>query len=63
MKKKLSRQCAECGSDNIIYNREKDQTLCNDCGAIFEELAPGEEDDFEEVFDEEVPSHAKKRRG
>ncbi len=62
MKRKLSQLCAECGSNNVLYDRDKDQSICQDCGAIFEELAPGDEDEFEEVFDEEVPAHAKKKR-
>ncbi len=59
MKGKLKKLCAECGSDNVIYDREKDQLICQDCGMIFEELAPDEEDDFEEVLEEDVPRHAK----
>jgi transcription initiation factor TFIIIB Brf1 subunit/transcription initiation factor TFIIB len=59
MKRSLKKLCAECGSDNVIYDREKDQSICQDCGAIFEELAPEEEDEFEEVFEEDVPKHAK----
>ena len=59
MKGSLKKTCAECGSDNVVYDREKDQLLCQDCGAIFEELTAGDEDDFEEVLEEEVPRHAK----
>jgi transcription initiation factor TFIIIB Brf1 subunit/transcription initiation factor TFIIB len=59
MKGNLKKLCAECGSDNVIYDREKDQSICQDCGSIFEELAPEDEDDFEEVFNEKVPKHAK----
>jgi len=55
MKKKLRQTCAECGSSNVVYNREDDQLLCHDCGAIFEELTPEEEEKYEEVLDEDVP--------
>jgi len=59
MKRKLRNICGECGSSNVIYNREDDQVICQDCGAIFEELSPDEEEDYEEVLEEEVPKHAK----
>jgi len=59
MKTKLRQSCAECGSDNVIYDREKDQIICQDCGAIFEELTPEEEEEYEEVLEEEIPKHAK----
>jgi len=59
MKTKLRQSCGECGSDNVIYKRDEDQVICQDCGAIFEELSPDEEDDYEEVLEEEVPRHAK----
>ena len=60
MKRSMKRICAECGSDNVIYDRERDQLICNDCGSIFEELIPDEEERYEEVFEEEVPRHAKR---
>ncbi len=55
MKKKLRKTCVECGSSNIVYNREDDQTICQDCGAIFEELTPEEEEELEAVAEEDVP--------
>lgn len=55
MKKKLRNSCAECGSTNVIYDREDDKIICQDCGAIFEELSAGDEEDYEEVLDEDVP--------
>lgn len=61
MKGSLKKTCAECGSDNVSYDRDKDQLLCKDCGAIFEELTGEDEDDFEEVLEEDVPSHAKSK--
>ena len=42
-------ECPECGSSNIIYKKEKDQIICKDCGAIFEQLNPEEEKKFEEA--------------
>jgi len=62
MKEKLKKECPECGSTNVIYNREKDQLTCQDCAAIFEELGPEDEEDLEEVVEEDVPSHGKKKR-
>jgi len=62
MKTKLRQNCGECGSTNVIYKRDDDQVVCQDCGAIFEELSPDEEEDYEEVLEEDVPSHAKKKK-
>lgn len=39
-------ECAECGSKNVHYNK-KQQIICRDCGAIFEELISKEEKKFE----------------
>ena len=55
MKKKLTSECPECGSSNVIYNKDKDQLVCQDCGIIFEELAPEDEQIEEEVSREAVP--------
>jgi transcription initiation factor TFIIIB Brf1 subunit/transcription initiation factor TFIIB len=41
------KECPDCASDNIIYDDERDQVICRDCGLIFEPLAPGEEERFE----------------
>ncbi len=41
------KECPECGSDNIVYKRKEDQLACQECGAIFEELSPDDEKDFE----------------
>jgi len=62
MKEKLKNECPECGSTNVIYKRVEDQLLCQDCGTIFEELSPEDEEDLEEVVEEDVPKHAKKKR-
>ena len=45
-------ECAECSSKNVHYNEEKQQILCRDCGAIFEELTPEEEKKFEKAHDQ-----------
>ncbi len=55
MKKKLRQTCAECGSMNVVYNRETDQLMCKDCGAIFEELTEKDEKEYEDVLEEDVP--------
>ncbi len=46
-------ECAECGSKNSHYDKEKQQIVCRDCGAIFEELTPNEEKKFEKAHDQE----------
>jgi transcription initiation factor TFIIIB Brf1 subunit/transcription initiation factor TFIIB len=46
-------ECPECGSNNVFYNKDKGQIICRDCGAIFEELLPKEERQFEEAHEQE----------
>jgi len=62
MKDKLKNECPECGSTNVIYKRNEDQLVCQDCGTIFEELGPEDEEELEEVMEEKVPSHGKKKK-
>ena len=52
MAKPKKDECAECGSRNVHYNKESQQTVCRDCGAIFEELMPKEEKIFEKARDQ-----------
>ncbi len=52
MTKLKKNECAECGSNNVRYNKEKQQIICGDCGVIFEELAPEEEKKFEKARDQ-----------
>ncbi|MBW3023340.1 hypothetical protein KY308_04515 [Candidatus Woesearchaeota archaeon] len=62
MKEKLKKECPECGSEDVLYDREKDQVVCQSCGTIFEELGSEEDEEaFEEVVEEDVPSHRKKK--
>jgi transcription initiation factor TFIIIB Brf1 subunit/transcription initiation factor TFIIB len=42
-------ECPECGSNNVLFNEKKQQIVCRDCGAIFEELMPEEEKQFEKA--------------
>ena len=42
-------ECAECGSTDVVYNKKTQQTICQDCGAIFEELNPEDEKKFEKA--------------
>jgi len=37
------KECPECGSSNVIYSKISDNTICQDCGAIFAKLIPEEE--------------------
>lgn len=45
-------ECPECGSGNVHYNEKTNQIFCKDCGAIFEELTPKEEEKFEKAKDQ-----------
>jgi len=51
MKLKDVKRCPECGSDNILYKKKEDEIVCKDCGAIFSELTPEMEKDFEKASD------------
>ncbi len=53
MKAKMKVECPECGSTNVIYDKEKDETICQDCGAVFAELDPKDEQEFEDAHDQE----------
>ena len=44
---KQVKECPECYSDNLIYNEDKEQVICKECGEIFEPLTPKEEEKFE----------------
>jgi ribosomal protein S27E len=37
------RECPSCCSENIVHNEARDQVVCQDCGEIFEPLAPKDE--------------------
>lgn len=43
------KECTECGSNNVVYSKISDNTICQDCGAIFAKLIPEEERKFEKV--------------
>ncbi len=45
------RNCPACGSDNVIYRKVEDEMYCQDCGEVYAELAPGDEDDYERASD------------
>lgn len=53
MKEQLKKECQECGSAKVIYDKEKDESICQDCGAVFAELTPKEEKKFEEAHEQE----------
>ncbi len=36
------KDCPDCGSENVTFDIETEQLICQDCGLIFEEL-PGDE--------------------
>jgi len=41
------KECPDCASQNIVYNDERQQVICRDCGLIYEPLAPDIEKRFE----------------
>ena len=45
-------ECPECGSNNVLYNKKRQQIVCKDCGDIFEELTPDEEKKFEKAHEQ-----------
>lgn len=51
MTKPKKDECAECGSKNVHYNEKKQQIVCKDCAAIFEEMTPEREKQFEKAHD------------
>jgi transcription initiation factor TFIIIB Brf1 subunit/transcription initiation factor TFIIB len=34
------KECPDCASTNIIYDEKEQQVICQDCGLIYEPLAP-----------------------
>jgi len=46
---KRRKDCPDCGSDNIMFDTETEQLICQDCGLIFEELP----EDMEKAYKEE----------
>ena len=46
-------ECAECGSKNVHYNKKTQQIICRACGAIFEDLIPKEEKQFEKAREQQ----------
>ncbi len=41
------KECPDCASQNIVYNDERQQVICRDCGLIYEPLTPEAEAKFE----------------
>ena len=33
-------ECSACASLNIVYNDEREQVICKECGLIFEPMIP-----------------------
>jgi len=48
---KKVKACPECGSDDIIYNKKREEILCRSCGLIFTELTPEQEKKYKRVSD------------
>lgn len=40
------KECPDCASQNLVYNEERQQVICRDCGLIYEPLAPEMEKQF-----------------
>ncbi len=47
------KECPDCASENIVYDNERDQVICRDCGLIYEPLTPADEERFELAHGEE----------
>ena len=41
------KECPECGSTNVVCNKQRNQLICRDCGVIYEPMAPAREEQFE----------------
>lgn len=41
-----TKECPDCASQNLVYNEERQQIICRDCGLIYEPLAPDVEKQF-----------------
>ena len=41
------KECPDCASPNLIYNGDRQQIICRECGLIYEPLAPDMEKKFE----------------
>ena len=48
---KKVKACPECGSTDILYKKKQDEIICEECGAIFSQLAPADEKKFEDASD------------
>ncbi len=71
------KECPDCASLRIVYNEEREQVICRDCGLIYEPMAPVLEQKFESThgfgrrpeakekvmikLEEEKPKKAKKK--
>jgi len=54
------KECPDCASQNLVYNEERQQVICRDCGLIYEPLAPEMEKQFEATHGM-APVEAKER--
>jgi transcription initiation factor TFIIIB Brf1 subunit/transcription initiation factor TFIIB len=43
--------CPDCGSTDIKYDDKEDEVICNECGLIFEPMAPAAEKTFEKTHE------------
>lgn len=48
------KECPDCASDNIVYDDEREQVICRDCGLIFEPLTPDDETHYEAGYGADV---------
>ena len=56
------KECPDCASDNIVYDDERDQVICRECGLIYEPLTPDEESRFEVSHGADVDMPPKKSK-
>jgi len=55
------KECPDCASQNIVYNEERQQVICRECGLIYEPLTPEAEAKFESSHEFRPRTEAKER--
>jgi transcription initiation factor TFIIIB Brf1 subunit/transcription initiation factor TFIIB len=40
------KECPDCASADIIHNDHRQQVICKDCGLIYQELTPMDEERY-----------------
>ena len=56
------KECPDCASTEIIHNPERQQVVCKECGLIYEELTPKEEEKYTGVQSDVFESSGKSKK-